>query len=74
MKVGCSKLIQASRIDAQDAGLLVDQLFLHHLDGDLHRGGGGALAVAGLQHVQLALFDREFEILHVLIAGFEKSS
>ena len=64
------QLIQAGRIDAQDRGLFVDQPFLHHVHGDLHRGGGGPLAVAGLEHVQLALFDRELEILHVLVSRF----
>ena len=60
------QLIEAGRIDAQNRGLLVDQLFLDHLDGDPHGRAGGALAVAGLEHVQLALFDGELEVLHVL--------
>ena len=31
----------------------------------------GPLAVAGLQHVQLALLDRELEVLHVLVVLLE---
>ena len=37
----------------------------------LQRGLGGALARARLQHPQLALLDREFEILHVAIVALE---
>ncbi len=68
------QLIQTRRIDAQDRGLLVDQFFLDHVHGDLHRGRRRALAVAGLEHVQLALFDRELEILHVAIALLQRAS
>ena len=32
----------------------------------------GAFAVAGLEHEQLALLNRELEILHVLEMGFER--
>src|SRR5256885_11242302 len=49
-------------IDAENGGLLVDEPFLHHVDGDLHSGLRGALAVAGLEHVELALFDGELEV------------
>ena len=35
------------------------------VDGDLHHRLAGALAVAGLQHEQLTLLDRELEVLHV---------
>ena len=36
------------------------------------RGLRGALAVARLQHPQLALLDREFEILHVAVMLLER--
>src|SRR5258707_1132942 len=67
-----SKLIEAGRVHAEDAGLLVDQLLLDHLNGDPHGRLRRALAVAGLQHVQLALLDRELEILHVLVPRLEQ--
>ena len=35
--------------------------------GDLQRGGGGALAVAGLEHVQLAVFNGELHVLHIAV-------
>jgi hypothetical protein len=39
---------------------------LHHVGGELQRRGGGALAVAGLEHEQLAFLDGELDVLHVL--------
>ena len=41
--------------------------------GDLQRGGGGALAVTGLQHVELAVLDGELHILHVAIVIFQRA-
>jgi len=35
-------------------------------DGELQRGGGGALAVARLEHEQLAFLDGELDVLNVL--------
>ena len=49
------------------ASSLADQLLGGHLDGDLQRRLGGALARARLQHPELAALDGEFEILHVAI-------
>ena len=39
----------------------------------LQRRLGGALAGAGLQHPQLALLDREFEVLHVAVMALERA-
>ena len=65
------KLIELLRIHAQHRFLLVDQAFLHHVDGDLDRRRTGALAVAGLQHEELAVLHGELEILHVAIVLFQ---
>ena len=43
----------------------------HHVDGDLQGRRRGALAVAGLQHLELALLDRELDVLHVAVVAFE---
>ena len=51
--------------------LLVDQLLLHQVAGDLQAGAAGALAGAGLQHVELALLDGELDVLHFLEVVFE---
>ena len=65
------QLIELAGRDAQHRFLLSDHAFFHHLDRDANRGRTGALAVAGLQHVELAVFDGELEILHVAIMLFE---
>ena len=42
-----------------------------HVDGHLQCGGAGALADAGLEHPQLALFDGELGVAHVLVVALE---
>ena len=56
---------------AQDGGFPVDEFFLHHVSGKFQRGGGGALAVAGLQHEEAAFLHGELDVLHVLEMLFE---
>ena len=68
---GVEQLVQRGRIDAFDGRLLVDQLLLYEIGGNLDRRGRGALTVAGLQHVQRAVLDREFDILHVLVMALQ---
>ena len=49
-------------------GLLAgDQPLVGHVDGDAHGRLGGALAVAGLQHPELAALDGELHVLHVAV-------
>ena len=55
---------------AQNGGLPVDELLLHHIDGELEGSHRGPLAVARLQHEQLAFLNREFDVLHILEVFF----
>ncbi len=71
-RVGCSSWSREFGVDAQDRLLARDQPLLRHVDGDLHRGRGGALAGAGLQHPQAATFDRELDVLHVAVVLLER--
>src|SRR5690606_23462905 len=48
---------------AENRGLPVDELLLDHVHGELQGGGGGALAVAGLKHEQLAVLNGELDVL-----------
>src|SRR5439155_1909319 len=41
--------------------------FFHHVDCDTHSSGAGPFAVARLQHVKLAFFDGEFEVLNIAV-------
>jgi hypothetical protein len=49
----------------------VDEFFLDHVNGEFEGGQGGALAVAGLQHENLAVLDGKLEVLHVLEVFFK---
>ena len=66
------QLIESHRIDAQNGCLLVDQPLAHHIHRHLERRPGSTLAGAGLEHPQLALLHREFDVLHVAIMAFEQ--
>ncbi len=50
---------------------LVDQPFAHHVARDAHGGGGGALAGACLEEIELAALDRELQVLHVVVVALE---
>ena len=65
------ELVQLLGLDPQQRLLLRQQSLVHHLDGNLHGGRARALAVARLQHVQLAFLDGELEILNVLVMMFQ---
>ena len=63
--------VQLLGLDAQHSGLLVDDALVHQIAGDLQGGLGGALAVAGLQHEQVAVLDGELHVLHVAVIRLE---
>ncbi len=65
------QLVERVRLDAADRLLARDQPVACHVDGDLERRLGGALAVARLQHPQLAALDGELHVLHVAVMGFQ---
>ena len=65
------QLVERRRLDAHHRLVLRDQPFVDELDGDAQRGLRGALAGARLQHPQLALLDRELEVLHVAVVLLE---
>ena len=49
------------------ASSLRDQPLVDHVHGEAHGGEAGALAVARLQHPELALLDGELDVLHVAV-------
>ena len=69
--VGCSSWSSEAGSIRWIASSAVDHAFVGHIDRDLERGRGGALAGAGLQHVELVLLDRELDVLHVAVVAFE---
>ena len=64
-------LLERGRLDPRDRVLARDQPFVGHLDRHPERRARGALAVAGLQHPELAAFDGELEILHVAVVSLQ---
>ena len=61
-------------LDAPDGLFLAEHAFLDHVDGDADFGLRGALAVARLQHPELAVLDGELHVLHVAVVAFEPLS
>ncbi len=59
------------RLDPGDGLLARDQALFNHIHGDADLRLRRALAVARLQHPQLAAFDGEFDILHVAVVLLE---
>ena len=63
--VGCSTSSSFAGSMRSTASFGVELALGDEVDGDLHHRLAGALAVARLQHEQLAVLDRELEVLHV---------
>ena len=66
------QLVERGRVDPPHRLGLVDQPSSRHLDRDAQDCGGGALAVAGLQHVQLVLLHGELDVLHVAVVLLQR--
>ena len=64
------EVVKLVGLDAVNRFFLGDEAFAHHVDGHANCGQAGALAVAGLQHVELAILDGELKVLHVAIVLF----
>ena len=67
------QLFELHRLDAQQRGAAIDELFLGHLDRRTNRGLGCAFAVASLKHEEFAALDGEFEVLHVAEMALQPS-
>ena len=67
------ELVERAGVDPRHRLRPRDQSLVGEFDRDAQRRLGGALAGAGLQHPQLALLHREFEVLHVAVMLFEQA-
>ncbi len=63
--------VDLGRRDAAHGLLTADQPLVGLVDRDPHGGLRGALAVAGLQHPEGSLLDRELHVLHVAVVVLE---
>ena len=67
------QLVERAGLDPRHRLVLRDQLLVGKLDRDAERRLRGALAVARLQHPELALLDRELHVLHVAVVLLERA-
>ncbi len=63
---GMKQLIEILGWDALHGLVFGDQPFRDHLHGGAHGGHASALRSPRLQHVELAMLEREFDVLHIL--------
>jgi hypothetical protein len=68
---GMEELVQGFRLDFQQGFVAADELFGNEVDGDLDGGHARPLAVSGLEHIEPAFLDGEFEILDVAVVLFQ---
>src|SRR5258705_6524534 len=66
------QLVELIRLDTQQSFFFANDTFFDHVDGNTYGGKTGALRGARLQHPELALFNREFDVLHFSIMLFEE--
>jgi len=66
-RAGDEEVIELVGLDPEDRLFLGDEALLDHVDGNLYRSQAGALAVAGLEHVELGVLNGELEVLHVMV-------
>ena len=66
------QLVELVGFHATQGFPLVDQPFLHHIHRDRDGGETGAFPYAALQHPKGAALDGEFDVLHILVMGFQR--
>ena len=74
VELGMQQGVQVAGVDHQNGLFLGLVTFGNQIHSDLQGGGSGALAVAGLQHVQLALLNGELHVLHVVVVIFQNGA
>ena len=65
------QLVELARVDPRHCFLSRDQALVDHVHRRLQRCRGSPLRAAGLQQEQLAVLDREFDVLHVAVVRLE---
>ena len=65
------QLIQGFCFNAQQRLFRCDHAFFHQVAGDIDSRFRRALAVTGLEEIQLAFLNRKLHILHVAVMGFQ---
>ena len=74
IKLRVQQGVEIARLNHQNGLLLVDHTFVDKVAGDLQCGLRGALAVAALEHIKLAVLDGELHVLHVAVVALEQGA
>ena len=74
VELGVQQGVQIAGIDHGNGLLLGDHALVHQIAGDLQGGGSGTLAVAALQHIQLAVLHGELHVLHVAVVILQNAA
>ena len=72
VELGMEQSVQLLGIQHQQGFLLGLHALVDQVAGNLDGGSGGALAVTGLQHVELAVLHGELHILHVMVMALQQ--
>ena len=72
IELGMEQSVQLLGIQHQQGFLLGLHALVDQVAGNLDGGSGGALAVTGLQHVELAVLHGELHILHIVIVALQQ--
>ncbi len=71
VEAGVEQSVQIAGLDFHQGLGLGAHAFVDQVYGHLQSGLGGALAVAGLEHVKLTVLNGELHVLHVLVVLFQ---
>ena len=69
---GVQERLQRPGVDRRDRRLAVEQPLVNRVAREPHRGLGGALGGSRLQQEELAVLDRELDVLHVPVVALER--
>ena len=66
--------VQVAGVNHGNSLLLVNHALVQQVAGNLQSGLGGALAVTGLEHIELAVFNGELHVLHIPVVVFQQGA
>ena len=72
VELGMEQSVQLLGVEHQQGFLLGLHALVDKVAGNLDGGSGGALAVTGLEHIELAVLHGELHILHIVIVALQQ--
>ena len=65
------QLIQLAGINTCHRLFFADKTFFGHINSNFYCGGSSPFTIAGLEHVEFAIVNGKFQILHIFIMFFK---